>query len=233
MVPWKSQNAIINILQMGSREGLASLGTRTNMGYLLGIGKRMMNISWGAGVRIMTCPTKSVESVWAKPTLRLWKFMCRWESFQEVPALPCILSHHRWIWKEKQLWCPIYCFTSPPLSSLFLSPRRLPLLPLLRPSLLRFWRCAPPTHASTRSPKPLFFFLSHPVETEMNGRRKQSGIFFFACKNFEVIFLFFILLTIWPTLTVWRELTLEAVWWNIFEILSKWSRATYNVHQQC
>lgn len=53
------------LICMGSGVGPASLGTRTNMGYLLGILKRTINISrWRGGVRgvlITTCRLYEVK----------------------------------------------------------------------------------------------------------------------------------------------------------------------------
>lgn len=72
-IPWKSRdflrclkkkNPLIPLLIcMGSGVGPASPGTRTNMGYLLRIMKRTINISRGAGggVLITTCRLYEVK----------------------------------------------------------------------------------------------------------------------------------------------------------------------------
>lgn len=97
-----------------------------------------------------------------------------------APVLPWIL----WPLLDfgKTLRCLISRFSPPPLSSLFLLPHCLPLLPHLRPSLLgdvEVWRCAPPTHASTWVPKPPFFFFpSRPNGNEWTGGGRS--VFFFS-----------------------------------------------------
>lgn len=60
----KKNPQIALLICMGSGVGPASLGTRTNMGYLLGIRKRTINISRGgrgARVLIMTCRLHEVK----------------------------------------------------------------------------------------------------------------------------------------------------------------------------
>lgn len=161
----------------------ASLGTRTNMGYLLGIGKRMINVSWG-----WWC--------WSPPALftKSTSSRFRWTDVETLkvhvqvgelwggcsPAV-CSLPPPLDLERETTVVPHLSRFIPPPLSSLFLSPRHLPLLPLLRPSLLRFWRCAPPAHASTRPPKPLYVFFSFRIPSEQKWMDVESAEVFFLC----------------------------------------------------
>lgn len=104
-------------------------------------------------------------------------------------------------------------------SSLFLSPRHLPLLSPSEAELVEVLalRSSNPRFNSV-SKTTFFFFLSQPVETEMNGRGKRSGIFFsLLVKLQSIYFLFFLNLVDHLTCSVKRTHTLGSLMGHVLK----------------
>lgn len=195
-----------SLICMGSREDPTSLGTRTNMGYPLAIGKRIMNIPWGVGVLIMTCPLYkvTVELVWLNWRRDFESSCTGGRAFKKFQ--PCRVFSPTTAGFGKRNNCG--------------APSPASLLLLSHPSFSRlgashsfpFWGRACWGFGAVLLQPTLqlglqnhFFFLL-PSRRNRNEWtwKAQRYIFFFACKNFQVVFFFFFFFSCWTSDPRWQ-----------------------------